>query len=364
MLTIRSAQRRSFSSVPVCPQVIAETSDFKGVWDGGGKDSTHFIRRLEKAGEIPDRATGRMIPFSARTPYRVFDVCRREMPAPKPKSNAEKLPFTFDKRIFRYATCMPDNETCVENGGHFDRDDPDVIVFDRDQSTWNASGVEGSKQYKVFMNATMDKRIPTDGVKLACRSLLCPCPPCLETPVDTSKCLCLEECGEYDKHAIFYQPRPEHRVSERILNEQRLLKQKSLAQKAAMLKGKINSILAFGAGDGKFWLARVLDEPEQWKAQSKQMGSGSTKWWLKKDDWFLRVMWLKCVNDAEQHYVEEAADTTLVEGVVFTTEELCLTEEEVCRGSGRKCKWEDVLALAPDSKRLIKEAGLGQFAIQ
>ena len=39
-------------------------------------------------------------------------------------------------------------------------------------------------------------------------------------------------------------------------------------------------------------------------------------------------------------------------------------EEEVCRGSGRKRKWEDILALAPDIKRLIKEAGRGQFAIQ
>ena len=131
-----------------------------------------------------------------------------------------------------------------------------------------------------------------------------------------------------------------------------------------MLKGKINSILAFGAGDNDFWLARVLSEPEQWKSPSKQMGSGSTKWCLKKDDWFVSVMWLKCVNDVEQHYVEEARDIALVEGVVFTTEELCLTEDEVCRGSGEKRKWKDVLVLAPDSKRMIEAAGLGGFVVR
>ena len=70
--------------------VIAETGDFKGVWDGGGKDSTHFIHRLERQGEIRDVSSGEMVPFSARTPFKVFDSCRSLMEAITPKPPEKK----------------------------------------------------------------------------------------------------------------------------------------------------------------------------------------------------------------------------------------------------------------------------------
>ena len=54
----------------------------------------------------------------------------------------------------------------------------------------------------------------------------------------------------------------------------------------------------------------------------------------------------------------------LVESVVFTEEELCVTEKTVMTGSKRKLVHENVLVLAPDSKRLIEAAGLEQFAVQ
>ena len=160
--------------------------------------------------------------------------------------------------------------------------------------------------------------------------------------------------------AIINKERPEQRVSERVLNAQRELKSKSLAQKAALLKGKVGSVLAFGAGDNEFWLGRMLSEPEQWTAQSKQIGSGSSRWWLKKGDWFLSVMWFACKDEEQQHYVEEAAAQVLVESVVFTTEELCVTEQTMNAGRKRVT----VLVLAPDSKRMIEDAGLKQFAVQ
>ena len=144
----------------------------------------------------------------------------------------------------------------------------------------------------------------------------------------------------------------------------RELKKKSLAQKASLLKGKVGSVFAFGAGDNKFWLGRMRSQPEQWESKSKQIGSGSSKWWLKKGEWFFEVMWFLLKDEEAQHYVEEISALVLVESVVFTPEEICVTEQTVQVGSDKRPKTIDVLVLAPDSKRMIEDAGLEQFAVQ
>ena len=54
----------------------------------------------------------------------------------------------------------------------------------------------------------------------------------------------------------------------------------------------------------------------------------------------------------------------LVESVIITEEELCVTEKTVETGSKRKRVEETVLVLAPDSKRQVEAAGLEKFAVQ
>jgi len=100
------------------------------------------------------------------------------------------------------------------------------------------------------------------------------------------------------------------------------------------------------------------------ESESKQIGSGDSKWWLKNGDWFFEVMWFLLRDEEAQHYVEEVSGLVLVESVVFTPEELCVTEQTVQVGSEKRPQTVDVLVLAPDSKRMIEDAGVEQFAVQ
>ena len=54
----------------------------------------------------------------------------------------------------------------------------------------------------------------------------------------------------------------------------------------------------------------------------------------------------------------------LVESVVFTPEEIFVTEQTVSVGSAKRSRTENVLVLAPDSKRVIEETGLEQFKVK
>jgi len=88
-------------------RTIAPNGDFKGVWDGFGKDSTHLIRKFEAseyAKVMEKNVGGDSVIFSARTPYVVFDECRMRMQKPKVVSAAEKRTYTVYARMFRYVT--------------------------------------------------------------------------------------------------------------------------------------------------------------------------------------------------------------------------------------------------------------------
>jgi len=51
----------------------AITGEFKGLHDSAGGISTAHHRRYGKIGTLVDSVTGETAPFSARTPFEIFD---------------------------------------------------------------------------------------------------------------------------------------------------------------------------------------------------------------------------------------------------------------------------------------------------
>ena len=361
--------------------VIAETGDFKGVWDGGGKDSTHFIHRLERQGEIRDVSSGEMVPFSARTPFKVFDSCRSLMEAITPKPPEKKQIFSFDQRIFRYATHMPENdETCAANEGKFKRDDPDVILFNREIDNWDSSDINGSKAFKVFTNGMQHGRGPVDPMDLRSRSLQCPCVSCRTWSCDTSKCEYRHWLGDFEKHPIVLKAAPSKtggRQSKRLTQHALNDKAEAMKQTAALIK--VDHIYPFGNGlkgdHDPFWLARVLAAPKQAEITFRT-AKGEHGITVSKGTWFVSVQWLeRCTKSGEsidRQYVDGGTDKVLLEALIVIDEKLCLVPKTISverssgRGANKRQRTEEFecLLLATDSYQRIMSANFEKYTIQ
>lgn len=112
-------------------------------------------------------------------------------------------------------------------------------------------------------------------------------------------------------------------------------------------------IVAFGDGDGGFWLAR-LDRTYR-NTKSKQYSANA---------WLCDVTWLE-IHDEEEHlYIWGASDVQLLESGVPTPEELCVTSEEISVPTkSRKKQSIDGLRLSPASLSMIEDQNLNEYAV-
>mmetsp|Transcript_57153 Transcript_57153/g.112823 ORF Transcript_57153/g.112823 Transcript_57153/m.112823 type:complete len:217 (+) Transcript_57153:525-1175(+) len=98
--------------------------------------------------------------------------------------------------------------------------------------------------------------------------------------------------------------------------------------------GTRDPVIAFGVGGAKFDLARMLSKPV--KAKEKvQRGVGRDKWFIKKGDWYVKVQWLRCIDEDNHFYVDAEEDMALLCAIVHTDTDLSVenTNEPFVQGN-------------------------------
>ena len=360
----------------VLEHVIAIRHCFKGPHDGAGKESSHFIRKHEKIG-FKTESDGKVRVFAARTAFRVFHECSTGITMPKKDWSGAKLAMkpllAFSRYFWRYMT-YDVKATYGDDQLLFDtaKDNGLVLVHDRERESWVASSLDGSKECHFWRNGMKNPREinPKDlrgrdracGCR-ACRPPRCAYDKCEFTQSDTSTFW----VGGFEQFPIHYTkrqnvtaedddddgPRKKRGTGGGALATGAREKTRRLEDRAKDWMKREGQIVAFGDGEGGFWIAR-LDKTYR-NTNLKQYSANA---------WLCDVTWLE-IHDAEAHlYIWGAPDIQLLESGVPTPEELCVTNKTISVPTkSRKKQSIDVLRLSPASVAMIEDQNLNEYAV-
>ena len=363
---------------------IAETSDFKGVWDRAGKDVTMFLANHERWGRTFDQATRKVKLFRAPTVFKAFMKYEDHVKEKNKntKEDSQKQPFTFDCRKNAYMTHQPKEDAAADSdfADLLRAKDPRIILLDRQKDDFDFSAPKGSKKFKVFMNAMRHSGTANPHVvsgELVCRDLECTCGPCRVPSIDTGKCEYTKRgwVSEWEDHPVI----PAELKSTRTVSGTRAsssskagaaVQRREDAQLAAVVGNLKGDFVAVGCGENRFWLGTVLSEPEE--AGTKQVKLHGH--YLKKGAWYFKIRYLEEDEGAgDRLYAEGEEAICLVASVVdvpgLPHERLELDEVRVdmkVRLGSKKRKTEVVTRweLSKESQERILNCALNKYSIQ
>jgi len=262
------------------------------------------------------------------------------------KANIDVGELSYDFKNWRYSK----NGEPAGSEPNFRRRPPQIIRFDRLKEDWSATKFEGSqiqhqfahvrllhlnkvkKTYQNNTEADAETLLNTqyNAKCLVSRRLPCDCPPCFEHDYDN--CECKPWVGEFESHPIMYEydkEKPRSRTSRTVrLQEEREGDLNEAKARWLIRNKKKGKFCAVARGSNDYWLCRLLENPyRNPKKRHMGMGSHSTHWQLKQDEWAVNVMWFHEPDGEGTGYVEEREDTVTVAAVMLLEEELELEEK-------------------------------------